>query len=96
MLSFQCVKEHGYTYVRGEVKNVSSTKLENVMAVGKFRTESGELVKTGDALVDYNPIMPGQTSPFEAGATDNPQITSCNLSFRHLFGKPIAYKSVKG
>ena len=93
--SFNCVKEHSYVYVRGEVKNISSQKLENVMAVGEFRTKSGDLVKTEDALLEYNPIMPGQTSPYEAGGTDNPEITNCNVSFKHLFGTPISYKSKK-
>lgn len=94
--SWRCDTEHGYVFVRGEVKNVSSQKLENVVAVGEFRTESGELVKTEDALLEYNPIMPGQQSPFKAGGTENPQIKNCNLSFKYLLGGgKIAY-TVKG
>jgi hypothetical protein len=65
------------------------------MAVGEFRTSSGELVKAEDALLDYDPILPGQTSPFKAGGTDNPAIQKCNLSFKYLFGGQIAY-SKKG
>lgn len=95
VLSFNCVKEHGYVFVRGEVKNISTKKLKNVMAVGEFRSASGNLIKTEDALIEYNPIMPGQASPYEAGGTDNPLITNCNLSFKHIFGQPISYKSKK-
>jgi hypothetical protein len=91
VLSWRCEKEYGYVYVVGEVKNVSGRKLENVMAVGEFRTKDGSLVKSEDALLDYNPILPGQTSPFKAGGTDNPSITKCNLSFKHLFGSQISY-----
>lgn len=89
--SWRCDKEHGYVFVRGEVKNVSSLKLENVVAVGEFRTKGGDLVKSEDALLDYNPIMPGQTSPFSAGGTDNPQISGCQLGFKYLFGGTLAY-----
>lgn len=89
--SWRCDKEHGYVFVKGEVKNVSSNKLENVMAVGEFRTKSGELVKSEDALIDYNPIMPGQTSPFSAGGTDNPQINGCQIAFKYLMGGTVAY-----
>jgi hypothetical protein len=84
--SWRCDTEHGYTFVRGEVKNVSSRKLENVTAVGEFRTKAGELVKTEDALLEYNPIMPGQTSPFKASGTENPQIERCSLAFKYLLG----------
>lgn len=84
--SWRCDKEHGYAYVRGEVKNVSNRKLEHVEAVGTFRTKSGELVKSSDSLIDYNPIMPGQTSPFSTGTSDNPQMERCELGFKFLLG----------
>ena len=78
------------------MKNVSTRKLENVVAVGEFRTKAGELVKSKDALLDYNPIMPGQTSPFSAGGTDNPQISGCQLAFKYLLGGgTVAYVEKK-
>jgi hypothetical protein len=90
--SWRCDTEYGYIFVTGEVKNVSSRKLENVTAVGEFRTSSGELVKSEEALLQYNPIMPGQSSPFKAGGTENPQATKCNLAFKYLLGGgEIAY-----
>ena len=91
VLSWRCDNEHGYIHVRGEVRNVSSRKLENVVAVGEFRTKDGELVKTGEALLDYNPIMPGQKSPFSAGGTDNPSIKNCQIAFKYLMGGSIPY-----
>ena len=91
VLSWRCDKEHRYIFVRGEVKNISSQPLKNVLAVGEFRTKSGELVKTETALLEYNPILPGQTSPFRAGGTDNPQIGGCNLAFKGLFGGELQY-----
>jgi len=93
--SWKCNTEHGYIFVEGEVKNVSNRKLENVVAVGTFRTKSGEHVKTEDALLDYNPILPGQISPFKAGGTTNPQITNCNLTFKYLMGGTIAFTDNK-
>ena len=95
VLSWRCEKEYGYVYIVGEVKNASNRKLENIMAVGEFRAQDGSLVKSEDALLDYNPILPGQTSPFKAGGTDNPSITKCNLSFKELFGSQIYHKMAK-
>ena len=92
--SWRCESEHGYSYVRGEVKNISSRKLENVTAVGEFRTASGELVKSEHALIEYNPILPGQTSPFHAGGTTNPEMKTCTFSFKELLsGTEISYIS---
>ncbi len=93
--SWRCDKEHGYVFVRGEVKNVSTQQLKNVVAVGEFRTKGGELVKSENALLDYNPIMPGQTSPFSAGGTDNPQIQGCQIGFKYLMGGTVAYVEKK-
>lgn len=93
VLSFRCEKEHGFVYVRGEVRNISPRKLQNVTAVGNFRNAQGALVKTETALVEYNPLMPGQTSPYQAGGTGNPQITNCSVGFKHLMGGAIDYIS---
>lgn len=87
--SWRCEKEHGYVFVRGEVKNLTTDSLKNVLAVGEFRMKSGELVKSETALLEYNPILPGQTSPFRAGGTDNPQIKSCGVTFKYLMGGTI-------
>jgi hypothetical protein len=86
VLSRSCSREYGYIYIQGEVQNMSGEKLDNVEAVGIFRTAGGDLVKSEDALLEYNPILPGQRSPFKVGATDNPEIKRCNVSFKFLLG----------
>ena len=72
-------------------QNVYSKKLDNVTAVATFRDAQGILVKTETALLEYNPIMPGQTSPFKAGGTDNPLIETCSTSFKYLMGRVIPH-----
>jgi hypothetical protein len=84
--------EYGYIHVVGEVKNISNVKLENVVAVVSFRTEDGTLVKTDDALIDYDVLMPGQTSSFEVLTTENSAIKKLGLSFKQLFGSQIPTK----
>lgn len=95
LLSWRCDKAHGFVHVKGEVKNISGRKLEHVVAVGSFRTASGELVKSEDALIDYSPILPAQTSPFSAGGTDNPEISRCEVAFKYLMGGTIAVADAK-
>jgi hypothetical protein len=87
--SWRCGAESGYAKVEGEVKNVSAQPLRNVAAVATFRTKDGTFVKSEDSLIDYNPILPGQTSPFKVLTTHNPSITNCEVGFKHLFGGEI-------
>lgn len=95
LLAWRCTKEDGFTFVRGDVKNISSRSLDNVEVVGEFRTKSGVLVKTASALLTYNPILPSQTSPFTAGTSDNPRIIRCRIGFRTLLGERISYTTPK-
>jgi len=92
LLSFRCYTEYSYFHIVGEVKNISDKPLEDVMAVGTAYTENGEFVKSDDALIDYNPILPGQTSPFEILVTDNPAIKRCKVSFKEFWGGSIPTK----
>jgi hypothetical protein len=91
VLTFSCSKEHGYAHVRGEVRNLSSRPIEGLMAVGEFRQADGTLVKTAESMVDYNPLLPGQTSPFHALTSDNPAATKCHLAFKTFWGSRITY-----
>ncbi|MCK5538153.1 MAG: hypothetical protein KAI79_15105 [Bacteroidales bacterium] len=95
VVSWKCSTEYGYIYVLGEVKNISSQSIKNVMAVGSFRTKNDIFVKSEDALIDYNPILPGQISPFKAGGTRNPEIKNCSLSFKEMFGGELSYITAK-
>lgn len=87
--SWRCEIAHRYITLRGEVTNVSNRPLRNVMAVAVFRTAAGTFVKSADALVDYNPIMPDQASPFSVSTTHNPEIEKCSVSFKFLMGAEI-------
>ena len=89
--SFRCTTDSqiGFVYIRGEVKNISNGRLDHVMAVGTWRTSAGEFIRSDDALIDYDPIMPGQISPFETIGTYNPQMSKCSLAFKELLGGEI-------
>jgi hypothetical protein len=63
--------------------------LENVEVVASFSSADGTLVKSGSALIDFNPLLPGQSSAFEARAEDDPEVSNCNYIFRKLGGEEI-------
>jgi len=95
LISRKCGKENTNVYIVGEVKNISSESMEKVMAVAMFRTKDGALVKSEEATIESNPILPGQTSSFKVGGTDDPAITDCFLSFKNPSGQPLTYITAK-
>ena len=84
--------QSGWAIAEGRVKNTSDRPLKNVMASVTFVTRSDEFITNGDALIDYNPILPGQTSPFKVMATANPAMQSAQIDFRHFSGQTIRWR----
>lgn len=93
LISQSCTKEHGYAIVSGQVKNISDKSLENVEVVVSALTEDGTQITTDTALIEYNPVLAGQTSPFTAYMTYNPAMSRCGVTaFKELFGGTINTK----
>lgn len=92
LISYKCSSEYGYFKVTGQVKNISDKPMENVVAVGSHYTADGTFVKADEAIIKYNPILAGQTSPFETISTGNPEIEKCQIEFKEFFGGTISTK----
>lgn len=60
LLSWRWGEEYSYAIAEGQVRNVSAASLKNVTAVVTWYTASGEMITSDSALIEYNPIMPGQ------------------------------------
>lgn len=84
--------DHGYAILEGQVKNVSDHALKNVEAVGTFYDSGGNFITSSDALIAYNPILPGQTSPFKVMETENPAMKKAGVEFKALMGGTIPFK----
>lgn len=78
-----------FVEVTGRVKNISGESLKNVEAVVEFEDRNGQLITTDSALIDYNPILPGQTSTFKVIETYNPAMKKAGISFKDLMGGSI-------
>lgn len=94
ILSYRNEREHGFIKVMGEVRNVSGSKIDNLMVTVTYYTSDGQMVRSDDALIEYNPIMNNQTSPFQTIGTDNPAIARYVLSFKVMFGGTVSYKDL--
>jgi hypothetical protein len=84
--------EHGYAIADGEVTNVSATRLESVTVLVTFRDSEGSVIKTARALIEYTPILPGQTSPFSAMTTSNPAMEKASLAFKEYAGRMLRWE----
>lgn len=92
LLSLNCYEEYGFFHITGEVKNISGKSLENVEAVGTTYTEDGTFVKSDSMLIEYDPVLNNQVSPFEVMMTSNPAISKCNVSFKEFWGGSFSMK----
>lgn len=88
-------EEYSHAIAEGTVKNISGENLRNVTAVVTFMSKDGSFITSSDALVDYNPILPGQTSPFKVITTHNPAMRRARVEFKELMGGTIAYRDKK-
>jgi hypothetical protein len=92
LISMNDDRESDFITVSGQVKNISEVSLEAVEAVVEYYDSNGNFVKTDSAVIEYNPILPGQTSPFTVISTDNPAITKYDVTFKYLLDGTIPTK----
>ena len=78
-----------YLEVEGQVKNISSEALQRVTAVTSWSDSSGKFITSDQAIIEYDPILPGQTSPFKTMTRINPLMENFSVEFKHLTGGTI-------
>jgi hypothetical protein len=82
----------GYYYVEGQVKNTTDRPMRNVAVVATWYTKDGTFITTDQSLIDYNPLLPGQVSPFKSITRGNPQMSKFQVEFKELTGGTIAHE----
>ncbi|MGE0362770.1 MAG: FxLYD domain-containing protein [Vicinamibacterales bacterium] len=91
LLSSRGYESSGFHHVEGEVKNTSAASLRNVAVVVSWYTDAGQFITSDQTLIDYNPILPGQTSPFKSLVSTNPAMKRFTVGFKDLLGGSIAH-----
>jgi hypothetical protein len=87
--------EYGYAILEGQVTNISSQALRNVAAVASYYDTNGGFITSSDTLTDYNPILPGQTSPFKVMTRENPMMRKARVEFKELMGGTIPFRQAE-
>jgi hypothetical protein len=82
-------KDYSYVIAEGQVKNISQRRLERVEALVTWYDANKNFITSQSSLIEFNPIMPNQTSPFKVTARHNPAMKSASIEFKFLFGEKI-------
>ena len=90
LISASCTRSSS-TFIRceGFVKNLTSNVLENVEVLINWYDANDIPRSSDEALIDFNPILPGQTSPWSSIGTYNPALTTFRVQFKELLGGSI-------
>ena len=91
LLSSRGEIEYDYVTVKGEVQNISSEKLDDVWIVVTQYGADGALINSETSIIEYQPLMPGQTSPFRSMMRHNPLMKTYTIGFKHFIGGEIQY-----
>ena len=89
LTAFKWSQNGTFATVEGMVRNISGDRLENVEAVVIFTDANRDFVTSDSALIDYNPILANQDSPFSVIVRYNPAMRSSRVEFKSLFGGEI-------
>jgi hypothetical protein len=92
LISMRGSSSYGYFIVEGQVKNISGSSLDNVLAVVTVYDANKAFITYDEALIDYTPILAGQTSPFTVYVDYNPAIEWYEVEFKYLLGGTIPYR----
>ena len=66
--------------------------MENIEVVVNHYDENEVPISSDSALIDYDPILAGQQSPWSVICRDNPAITKWRVEFKEFFGGTIPYR----
>ena len=84
--------EMPYVECEGFVENISGEPLENINVVILWYDDAGTPISSDLGLISYNPILPGQQSPWAIMREHNPAITTFRIEFKEFFGGTIPHR----
>lgn len=85
-------ESYEHAIAEGLVKNISSQPIRNLEVVVSYYDSKDNFITSDSTLIDYNPILPGQASPFKSITTWNPAMAKASVDFKPMFGTPLPYK----
>ncbi|MFC1666336.1 FxLYD domain-containing protein [Candidatus Omnitrophota bacterium] len=95
LLRLKEYKKDSFEIAEGRVKNVTDTLLKDIIAVVQWYNEKGKPIASDKAAVEFNPILPGQVSPFKVMTPYNPDMQDYSISFETLKEEAVRHRDMK-
>lgn len=86
LASASAERQLGYVTVSGSVQNHAQNRLAQVEAVVELLDRQNHTVKVESALVAFDPLPPGETSPFRVEVPDTDRAVAYRVRFKKLLG----------
>lgn len=87
--------DSNYAIVVGQVKNISKKSIDAIEAVANFSDAKGTYISNNSSLIDYNPLLPDQNSPFKVMVPWNPAFKNLQIEFKQLMRGKLEHKEKK-
>jgi hypothetical protein len=81
-----------YMKVEGQVKNISNRAIDAIVVVTNWYSDDGTFIASDKGLVDFRPLLAGQTSPFSSLTRRNPAMSKFSVQFTTYGGTVIPHK----
>lgn len=85
-----------YIEVKGRVQNVSQRPISNLMATVELFDKRGEFISADHALVEFDPVLPGQATPFTVLIRGNPATEKYLVRFKTMGGPELHFHDKRG
>jgi len=92
LISSSCNESYGYDECNGFVRNLTNTSMSSVEAVIIWLDASGTPQKSESALIDFDPLLSNQQSPWKVIGKHNPELTRYKVVFKTFGGSTIALR----
>jgi hypothetical protein len=86
LLSKSSIVKFGYVTVEGEVQNISGERIWDVQAVATHYGGDGQFIKSEVALIENDPLLPDQISPYKVMTLHDQAMTTFTVAFKRSTG----------
>lgn len=93
IVAVTCMKlpHAGEIEVQGEIRNTSSQPIKELILSAVFNGPAGQFVSTSDLQVEFDPVMPGQVSPFDGFGDYNPIVRIVKVTPALMLGASLSF-----
>jgi hypothetical protein len=75
----------------GEIKNTSTRSIGHVAITATFFNKKGGFISNGETMINFQPILPGQISPFSGYGGSNPSINYVRIKVAKFEGRELSF-----